>query len=381
MAIIQALLAALTRSAGKLLNTVFAWATVLLFGRVPEDRQIYVSLIAFGSVIWLVVLVGVAFPSAGTFLLSFVPLPDWVDKTWVRLAMLGAVVVIPAVVGGISILIQGEAQRPRGAGAIAKALLKGYPYTVGLAMTLVLMTLFAPIIKVRTLAKRWTSEHVPVLVEPEDYEQVVGATRRALDAGGFETVRRRASWLLRAPTKILTTFARGAVSNLLADRMALLASHELEVLLHPSDLVISGRKGTAARARAILAEQLVFSAAHLTWNKEANEVEDRLVAIWRAREMQPAADSRQALADVYRDLRRLEIPYEEWEVLFREALLVERALATPASGTERQPLSVAAGVKTIAELAEAIERLASTWRRALEPERTGAPGPGDRRVA
>ena len=97
--------------------------------------------------------------------------------------------------------------------------------------------------------------------------------------------------------------------------------------------------------------------------------------------MQPAADSRQALADVYRDLRRLEIPYEEWEVLFREALLVERALATPASGTERQPLSVAAGVKTIAELAEAIERLASTWRRALEPERTGAPGPGDRRVA
>ena len=77
MAIIQALFAAVTRSAGKVLNTVFAWATVLLFGHVPEDRQIYVSAIAFGSVIWLVVLVGVAFPAVGTFLLSFVPLPDW----------------------------------------------------------------------------------------------------------------------------------------------------------------------------------------------------------------------------------------------------------------------------------------------------------------
>ena len=51
MALIQALVAALTRSAGKLLNTAFSWATVLLFGRVSESRQIYVSAIAFGSAI------------------------------------------------------------------------------------------------------------------------------------------------------------------------------------------------------------------------------------------------------------------------------------------------------------------------------------------
>src|SRR5689334_22142764 len=114
MALLQALLAALTRSAGKLLNTAFSWATVLLFGRVSESRQIYVSAIAFGSAIWLVVLLGVAFPSLGTFLLSFVPLPDWVDKTWVRLAMLAAVVILPAVVGVMSILML-EKERPRGA--------------------------------------------------------------------------------------------------------------------------------------------------------------------------------------------------------------------------------------------------------------------------
>ena len=127
-----------------------------MFGRLPEDRQIYVSAIAFGSVIWLLVLVGVAFPAVGTFLLSFVPLPDWVDKTWVRLAMLAAVIVIPAVVGAISVVMLDKPQRPRGAAAVGKAVLRGYPYTVGLAMTLAMMTLFAPIIKVRALAKRWT---------------------------------------------------------------------------------------------------------------------------------------------------------------------------------------------------------------------------------
>ena len=157
MAILQALIAAVTRSAGKLLNTAFAWATVLLFGRVSEDKQLYVSMIAFGSVIWLVVLVGVAFPTVGTFLLSFVPLPEWVDKAWVRLAMLAAVVVIPAVVGVVSILMMDKERRPRGAAATAKAVLKGYPYTIGLATTLAIMTLLAPSMKLKALIKRWTN--------------------------------------------------------------------------------------------------------------------------------------------------------------------------------------------------------------------------------
>src|SRR5215831_4328686 len=53
MAIVQALLAAVARSAGRVLNTVFGWATVMIFGRVPESRQIYLSVIAFGSVVWI----------------------------------------------------------------------------------------------------------------------------------------------------------------------------------------------------------------------------------------------------------------------------------------------------------------------------------------
>ena len=52
--------------------------------------------ITFGSVIWVVLLVGVAFPAAGVWLLSFAPIPDWVDEGLVRLAMLGAVLVLPA---------------------------------------------------------------------------------------------------------------------------------------------------------------------------------------------------------------------------------------------------------------------------------------------
>jgi hypothetical protein len=284
--------------------------------------------------------------------------------------MLAGVVVIPAVVGAISVLMLDKSERPRGAGAIAKAVLRGYPYTVGLAITLALMTLFAPVIKIRTLAKRWTSEHVPVLIEPEDYLEVADATKRVLEARGFKTVRRRPSWMLRAPTKILTMFARGAVSNLVADRLTLVASRDLEVLLHPSDLVISGREGTAARARAVLAEHLVFTPAHLTWTKEANEIEDRLVAIWKARNASSLAVPQRALAEVERDVRELEIPYEEWEVLFRETLLVERALAASASAQETEARD-AIDVDAIADVANVLDRLAKGWRDAFAEKRGG----------
>ncbi|HEV8471994.1 MAG TPA: hypothetical protein VGR82_04385 [Methylomirabilota bacterium] len=325
MVIVQAVIAFLTRSAGKLLNTAFAWATVLLFGRVSEKRQIYVSAVAFGSVLWLVVLVGVAFPFIATFLLSFVKPPEWVDKKWIRLAMLGAVALIPLVVGVISILMLDRAQRPRGVAGILSAILKGYPYTVGLAVTLVMMTVFAPILRTRTLFKRWTAEHVPVIVTPEDYAEIVAAVQEALAAGGLPTTPRRAPWTLRAPTKILTMFARGAVADLVAEQMTMLASPTLEVILHPSDLVISGRQGTAARARAIIARRLVFTPAYMTWDKEANEIEDRLIDLWQARDSRAPDDLRRALDAVAHDLDRLEIAYEEWEVLFRAYLLVERS--------------------------------------------------------
>lgn len=368
MAILQALIAALTRSAGKLLNTVFAWATVLLFGRVSEDRQIYLSAIAFGSVIWLVTVVGVAFPAFATFLLSFVPLPEWVDKQWVRLAMLAAVVVLPAVVGGLSVVMLDKAERPKGAGATLKTIVKGYPYTVGLALTLVMMTAFAPVIKIRALVKRWTSEHVPVIIESEDYPEVVDAAQRALAEGGLSTRRARASFMLRAPTKVLTFFAGGAVNDLVADRMTRLVSAKVEIVLHPSDIVINGREAVAAHARAILAKRLVFTPAHLTWDKEANELEDRLVAIWRGRHARPTRVSLQELEAVEAELDRLEVPYEEWEVLFRELLLVQRGLrrqgaGAPAGWAAALGAGLALAAPHVAQIVESIEDATSEHRR------------------
>jgi YtxH-like protein len=330
MAIIAPILAALSRMAGKLLNTIFGWATVTLFGRVPQSRQIFLSIIALGSVLWLAVVLGIAFPDFGTFLLGFVPLPDWVNEAWVRLAMLVAAVLIPVVVGVISQLMLEPGERPQGILAKGKEVLKGYPYTLGLALTLVLMTILVPFIKLRVIMKRWSSQHMPVLVEADDYLKVVDLIERTLDERAWSTQRQQASWMLRLPTRLLTFFASGAIDDLVAENLTVLRAPSLEVVFHPADLVINGKKEDVVHARAAITEQLSFSEAHLTWTKEGNELEDQLNELWRrikgtkGKSYWTRAAAR--LQDIDRELGRLEVPFEEWEVLFRTRLMLEREL-------------------------------------------------------
>src|ERR1700704_2735226 len=98
MATLAAAFGMLGRFAGKFLTTALGWASGLLFGRVPRSRQIYVVLIMAGSFVWLILVVGIVLPSVGTFLLAAAPIPGWIDTGWVRLAMTGGALLMPALI-------------------------------------------------------------------------------------------------------------------------------------------------------------------------------------------------------------------------------------------------------------------------------------------
>jgi len=342
MLLIQAVITTVSRSAGKIFNTAFGWATIMLFGKVPQSRQRILTALGAGSVVWVVTLVGLAIPQFATWLLAFIRLPSSIQQEWARAAMLAGAILLPPLVGGLSLVVVEPAARPKDLGGKLRAVIRGYPYAFGLASTLVMMVLFAPIMHVRNMARRWNDAHVPIIVEPKDYLTVVDETQKALRVGGLETTKTRATWMMRAPTKVLTTFARAAFSNLVADNLTTLRSDRLEVLLHPADLVIRGPDGSVARARAILAEHLTFIPAYMTWDKDANEVEDRLRALWESMREQPQRGSDgkalEELKAIERDMAKFELPFEEWEVLYREKLLVERGLLQVMSGITDKPL-------------------------------------------
>ena len=341
MAIVQALLAFLSRQTGKLLNMVFGWATTTLFGKVPQERQKWLSLLALTSVVWLIVVIGVVVPRVSVFLLSFVTLPSWINENVIRLVMLALALILPLLIGFISIQMLDVEDRPKGAANKAKAILRGYPSTLSISIALVMMLIFVPVMKIRTILKRWNSDHLPIMTEDENYLSVVSDLERALDQSGYEVTQSKASWMLRLPLKVMTTLSGSDSMNLIADHLTTLVSPSLELILHPSDLVINGKKQDVARVRAIVSEQLSFSKAYLTWTKEANEFEDRLGALWDAARAQPAGSVppslAQALKDIESDLRKSKLSYEEWEVLFREKLMVERGLLQVVAGLTSRP--------------------------------------------
>src|SRR5439155_26175430 len=147
MIIAQAIIALLVKQLGRLLNAAFGWAAMLLFGKVPEDRQLTLSVISLGSVVWIVAVLGVLSPTVATFLLAFVTLPDWIDRTWIRLGMFAAAALLPLVIGLLSLRLYDPARRPRGVAGTIGAALRGYRTTLALAMALIMLTVFAPLLQ------------------------------------------------------------------------------------------------------------------------------------------------------------------------------------------------------------------------------------------
>jgi hypothetical protein len=330
VAILAALIAFGSRFASKVLTTALGWASTLLFGRVPASRQILLLGITFGSVIWMVMVAGFIIPDLGTFLLLLVPPQDFVPDEVIRLFMLIGVIVVPGVVGLVTLLLTSKDERtPRRA---LEAVARGYPLTILLAVLLVFLAVLAIWRKASSLIRRWTDAHVPMVVKPGAYEQVADDLDRALTDAGFDLEPETAPATMSKPAKWLAAVAGRTSSSLVPDRMLRLRGKDLDILIYPMDILISGKGDDVTRARAAMASRLTTSAAHLTVTAEAQAIEDRLTALaggTRAEDTPaPKFDEAAAaeFAAIDEQLATIRVPYEEWEVLYRQRLQVERDL-------------------------------------------------------
>jgi hypothetical protein len=343
MAVLATLFGMLGRFAGKLLTTTLGWASILLFGRVPQDRQVVLALVTFGSVVWAVVVIGVVLPYVGAFLLAAVPAPALIGESVLRLAMLAAALVLPAVVGAATIFVVEPARRPTGR-AIVEQVIRGYLLSPALAVTLVLLALVGVARFVHHLALRWSDAHIPIVVRPGGYDRVLVDLERALDDAGLDVERHAAPALLALPGRMLGGIAGPGIRSLVPDRLTELRGRGIEVGLYPSDIAIAGDKLSVARARAAIASRLTATAASMTTSAEAQEIEARLERLSAARVAggTPGADAKAAVygaaptgssLDPQAELRSIDsalavltVPHDEWEILYRERLQVERDL-------------------------------------------------------
>lgn len=306
---VGAVFAFIGRQLGRILSLAFSWATMALFGRVPEDRQLFLSAMAAASLLWPVVLAGVAVPRIATFVLAFVTLPEWADR-WVRPAMLILALVLPLAVGFLSTKLTNA--RPSG-GALVRETLRGFPYAIGLFVVLVWMMVLAPLTNLRAALRRWQSEHIAIAVQPGGYDTVVRDLRDALARAKLPVDTRRAGLAYELPGRVLAFCGGTRVASLVPDKLVVLFGSGVEVVVHPMDLAIRGRKGPVSRARAAIARELTFTKAFQTWTTEAQDIEDALAR---------AARGDGDLDAIARRIADAELDFEQWEILYRLLLQV-----------------------------------------------------------
>jgi hypothetical protein len=315
VALITSLVALVGRFVGRVLTTTLGWASVLLFGRIPQDRQVWLAVLTFGSLAWVGTVIGVVFPDVGSLLIAAVPLPDWVPEDVVRLAMLAAALLLPAVIGATTLLLFDPTDRPKGR-ELAVQVARGYALAPLLAVTLVVLAVAGTLRKLDSLAHRREDAHVPIVVRPGRYEALVATLERTLREGELVDRRRPGSTILTTPARLLARVAGRGIGSLVPDRLVELHGPGLAVAVYPSDLALTGEKDDVARARALVARDVPSKDAWFTTTKEAQEIEDRLAAL----ESADPATRDAMLPDIDRDLLDLTVDQDTFEVLYRRRL-------------------------------------------------------------
>jgi undecaprenyl-diphosphatase len=324
------------RIAGDLLTTALGWASSLLFGRVPRSHQIYLVLMMGWSFVWIIVLLGLLIPTIASVLLAATPHPPFIDRAWLGLALTIGAIFIPLGVGLAGYLVPAEGERPHGF-AVLREILRGYLLAPLISSLLVFLSIVGIARKIRSKRHGWSDTHVAIVVKPHGYDQLVGDLRDALTSADLAVREEEAPWVLTMPARLITRVAGPNVRKLRPDRLMNLVTPDLRIGVYPSDIAVSGPTRERTRARAAILSRLVTTSAHLTTSAESQEVEDLIERLARAGGPVTASSpdvTRAEFRPIDDRLLELAVPTDEWDILYRLRVQVERdLLAGSAPGT------------------------------------------------
>jgi hypothetical protein len=327
MAILQALLALITKSAGKIVNAIFGWAVRALFGHTSPREQTMLSALVAMAAAWPLLVAGVIAPKVAALVLAFVPLPGWVPSFAVRIVWLTLAVACPVAVG-----LTVARRSPPGLASepFAKRMLRGFPITIGLAGAFLLMFVSIPVMRLAALVRRRRSVDIPLITDAAAYHQVAGAFRDVLDRHGLALERARPGWWVSAPMRMLLWFGGDAFQAYVPRDLEHFASPELALSLYPSGVLLRGESRHVAAAHALIAEAIVETDGLETADPAAQALEREVRRIWNAHVVGGASKAgsrlRADMVTAARTLAALDVDFEQWRALYRQILQVDRAL-------------------------------------------------------
>jgi uncharacterized membrane protein YqjE len=327
MALLQAILAFVGRSAGRILNAIFGWAVRALFGSTRGAQELLLTTFVAAAALWPLLLLGVAAPRIAAFVLTFVPIPETFPATALRAGWALLALVVPLALG---IAVAAKSPRVAESEPFALRALRGAPITLGISIAFWMSFVTVPLRRVASLA-RWQSEaHVPLITKGDAYVATAARIERALDAHGFASRRVTPPLSVRAPMTVMRKLGGAALRGYVPERLAHFVAADLEATLHPSSLLLRGPTHRVALAHGIVVEALASCDALQTTDPDAQDLERQIRRVWRVLREHPAHLGSPVLAkridEIARDLVATPIAYQDWETVYRQLLQLARAV-------------------------------------------------------
>jgi hypothetical protein len=325
----------------KLLSKVFGLATMSFFGRMPSREDDKLALVGILSLAWIPIVVASFLPQFAEMIIPFAPDDDELTR---RIAV--ALAVLTPVVVGITVAMMRN-NRGRGTGHTLAQLAMGVPYTAIIGVTMTLVVIVVPLVKIAYVTRRFEVMRVLVMVEPDAYQDTLDHMVERLGAHGVEVTVGRPHPAIGTLFRLLGWVLGRIFVRDVADEMRVLRPADpdvgrddwFEVTLHAADMTIIGPQEIVSRLHAILVDAMDERVLYLTWDDESQRLEDRLRD---ARERMDAGEQierteTEALVD---DLAGLALGQEEWNAVRRliyrlerdaETRRADRALGSPES--------------------------------------------------
>ena len=322
---------ALSRSA----SFALGWATSLYFGQVPGRQGRMLSVISLVAAGWVILVIGFAIPIFGGAILEATGvIEENFDVEFIHYAgLVAGIVLVPPIVAAIT--VWGEFHEDRSIRSWLRLVPMSYPSTAMLGASVLQMVAITPVL----LFQRWRQKKKYVQVslvmrEGSDDDAIVEALRDALDSIGIEDVDvSEASGPKVWPMRTVGFAAKHLLGAVVRGDPVRMASDDIEIFAYATNISIQGPKEETYRVRAAVQRKLGFHDAYLTWNDDAQEIEERLLTAHREANGDVEA-LRERLDEIQAEMDTASLNSEEWNVLYRRRLQVE--LAARAGRDERE---------------------------------------------
>jgi len=352
MAILQAILALISRSLGSILSALFGWAVVALFGPTSPREKVWLSALVGAAAAWPLLIVGVIWPRLAAMALTFASLPSWLPSWLVRSVWISLAIIVPFVLGAV---VAGRARGPAapipGTRRVAAPppssasapqrspvreskivrLLRGIPITLAIAVSFLIVFVTVPLRQLLAILRRQAEIDVPLVTDAHGYRFVAKEIAETLGRHGVAVRPVPPGWTVTASSRILSMLGGPSFDAYVPQSFVQFRGPELEIMLYPNGLMLRGSERKTAWAHGLLVEALTDAPAYQTFDPAAQDIERQIRGVWAVFGQNPAAHAGSAalesrLDEIAEEIRALPVGYDEWQIVYRQALQLDRAL-------------------------------------------------------